>query len=139
MTAMPVVPRLDVVGNSTGRMALAASSLLFVALVSQAGAFTYHWELDETPQGSDRVSQVRPVQVLLSDQLLEIAPHSASLQLMKKYSVHLGEEWGFHSAGVHQMQWDGRDDEGRTLGSGVYVYRLVTPEATFARKLTMVR
>ena len=46
-----------------GRMALATSSLLLVALVSQAEAFTYHWELDETPQGSDRVSQVRPVQV----------------------------------------------------------------------------
>ncbi len=72
---------------------LAASGLLFFALASQAGAFTYGWELDETPQGSDRVSQVSPVQVLLSDQLLEIAPHSASLQLMKKYSVHLGEEW----------------------------------------------
>ena len=77
----------------TGVTTLAASGLLFLALVSQVGAFTYHWELDEAPQGSDRVSQVRPVQVLLSDQLLEIAPHSASLQLMKKYSVHLGEEW----------------------------------------------
>ena len=63
-------------------------------LVSQAEAFTYHWEIDETPQGSDRVTQVKPLRVLLGgDQLLEIAPHSASLQLMQKYSVHLGEEW----------------------------------------------
>ena len=66
---------------------------LVVAFSQGVEAFTYHWELDETPQGSDRVTQVRPVRVLLSDQLLEIAPHSASLQLMKKYSVHLGEEW----------------------------------------------
>ena len=67
---------------------------LFAFLISQAEAFTYHWEMDETPQGSDRVTQAKPLRVLLGgDQLLEIAPHSASLQLMKKYSVHLGEEW----------------------------------------------
>ena len=63
------------------------------ALLSQAEAFTYHWEIDETPQGSDRVTRVEPVRVLLTDQPLEVAPHSASLQLMKKYSVHLGNEW----------------------------------------------
>ena len=67
---------------------------LFAFIISQAEAFTYHWEIDETPQGFDRVTQVKPLRVLLGgDQLLEIAPHSASLQLMKKYSVHLGEEW----------------------------------------------
>ena len=66
---------------------------LFAALISQVEAFTYHWEMDQTPEGSESVTLVKPVRVLLSDQLLEIAPHSASLQLMKKYSVHLGEEW----------------------------------------------
>ena len=60
---------------------------------AEGEAFTFHWELDETPEGSEKVTLAKPVRVLLSDQLLEIAPHSASLRLMTKYSVHLGEEW----------------------------------------------
>jgi hypothetical protein len=30
----------------------------------------------------------------------------------------------FFHAGVHQLSWDGRDDSGNTLASGVYFYRL---------------
>ena len=56
------------------------------ALVPPVKAFTYHWELDETPEGSESATLVQPVRVMLSDQLLEIAPHSPSLQLMTKYS-----------------------------------------------------
>ena len=32
---------------------------------------------------------------------------------------------GWHPAGTHVMQWDGCDDGGRALASGVYLYRLV--------------
>ena len=71
--------------------------LFAVTLVSALGThvegFTFHWEIDETPQGSESVTLVKPVRVLLSDQILEIAPHSASLQLMQKYGVHLDGEW----------------------------------------------
>ena len=42
-------------------------------------------------------------------------------------------------AGRHRLRWDGRDDHGRPLASGVYVYRLVTPRAVQARKLTLLR
>ena len=42
-------------------------------------------------------------------------------------------------AGVHRVHWDGRDDRGRPLASGVYLYRLVTNESLQARKLTLLR
>ena len=42
-------------------------------------------------------------------------------------------------AGVHRVHWDGRDDRGRTLASGVYLYRLVTTESVQTRKLTLLR
>ena len=42
-------------------------------------------------------------------------------------------------AGSHRVHWDGRDDEGRPLASGVYLYRLVTNEAVLTRKLTLLR
>ncbi len=42
-------------------------------------------------------------------------------------------------AGVHQVHWNGRDDKGRTLASGVYLYRLSTNESLQTRKLTLLQ
>ena len=46
---------------------------------------------------------------------------------------------GPQKAGLHRLRWDARDDQGRILASGVYVYRLVTAEAVQTRKLTLLR
>ena len=46
---------------------------------------------------------------------------------------------GPRTAGLHRLRWDGRDDRGRALASGVYVYRLVTSEGVQTRKLTLLR
>ena len=46
---------------------------------------------------------------------------------------------GPRKAGVHRVHWDGRDDRGRPLASGVYLYRLVTDERVQTRKLTLLR
>ena len=49
----------------------------------------------------------------------------------------LGE--GPRPAGRHRIHWDGRDDGGRPLASGVYLYRLVSPGGVLTRKLTLLR
>ena len=46
---------------------------------------------------------------------------------------------GDQKAGSHRLHWDGRDNEGRSLASGIYLYRLVTPEGVRTRKLTLLR
>ena len=46
---------------------------------------------------------------------------------------------GDQKAGSHRLHWDGRDSEGRPLASGIYLYRLVTPEGVRTRKLTLLR
>ena len=46
---------------------------------------------------------------------------------------------GPKKAGVHRVNWDGRDGEGRPLASGVYLYRLVTDETVQTRKLTLLQ
>ncbi len=46
---------------------------------------------------------------------------------------------GPSKAGYHPVHWDGRDDRGRPLASGVYLYRLVTTENVQTRKLTLLR
>ena len=46
---------------------------------------------------------------------------------------------GSGESGDPRVHWDGRDDQGRPLASGVYLYRLVTTEGVQTRKLTLLR
>ena len=46
---------------------------------------------------------------------------------------------GLQQAGRHRLAWDGRDNEGRPLASGVYLYRLVSAEGVLTRKLILLR
>ena len=58
----------------------------------------YHWEINETPEGQESATVVEPVQVTILDEQVEMSSHSASIWLMKRYSVHLGAEWsGTHA------------------------------------------
>lgn len=42
-------------------------------------------------------------------------------------------------AGVHEVQWDGRDDSGRDIASGSYFARLVTPTQALGQTLTLIK
>jgi len=46
---------------------------------------------------------------------------------------------GTHSAGEHSVTFDGRDDNGHTLASGVYFYRLEAPGFTQTRKMVLLK
>ena len=46
---------------------------------------------------------------------------------------------GPKKAGVHRLHWNARDNRGRPLASGVYLYRLVTTGNVQTRKLTLLR
>ena len=46
---------------------------------------------------------------------------------------------GFHPAGAHVVEWDGRDDAGAPQASGVYLYRLVTGDTVESRRMVLVR
>ncbi len=43
------------------------------------------------------------------------------------------------SAGIHRAPWDGRDERGNVMPSGVYIVRLTTPGGADARRITLVR
>lgn len=43
------------------------------------------------------------------------------------------------SAGAQRISWDGCDDDGRQLPSGIYLYRLTTVEGNETRKMTLAR
>lgn len=47
---------------------------------------------------------------------------------------------GSREAKIHTVRWDGRDERGRELASGVYVYRLLAEkELMETRKMALVR
>jgi len=46
---------------------------------------------------------------------------------------------GHLSAGEHRVVWDGRDDAGNMVASGVYIYRLQAGEFVANRKMLLVR
>ena len=46
---------------------------------------------------------------------------------------------GPQQAGYHRLHWNGRDAAGRSLASGMYLYRLVTDESVLTRKLMLLR
>ncbi|NKB68889.1 MAG: T9SS type A sorting domain-containing protein [Candidatus Latescibacteria bacterium] len=46
---------------------------------------------------------------------------------------------GVRTAGQYRLEWDGRDDGGRELASGVYLYRLQAGDQVETRKLLLLR
>jgi hypothetical protein len=46
---------------------------------------------------------------------------------------------GTQNAGKHVVQWDGRNDTGSPVGSGVYFYRMTTPGFADTRKMLLLK
>lgn len=46
---------------------------------------------------------------------------------------------GAHTAGLHRVEWDGRDDTGASVSSGVYLYRLSIAESAQVRTMVLLR
>ena len=77
-------------------------------------------------------------QTVLSYFLLE--PGSARLEVFSLTGQRVAVlHQGPQQAGYHRLHWDGRDNAGRPVASGAYLYRLVTDEAVLTRKLILLR
>lgn len=46
---------------------------------------------------------------------------------------------GTQTAGIHTVTWNGRNDLGQDVPSGIYVYRIQAGDFTASRKLTLIR
>jgi hypothetical protein len=46
---------------------------------------------------------------------------------------------GYKEAGYHTVRWDGRNQDGNEVASGVYFYRLVTNDFTSTKKMIMLK
>ena len=41
------------------------------------------------------------------------------------------------TAGIHYVQWDGTDNSGKRVASGIYIYQISTGKIKQARKMTL--
>jgi hypothetical protein len=46
---------------------------------------------------------------------------------------------GVRRAEPHAVRWNGMDDEGRPVASGVYFYQLSAPDVTVSRRMVLLR
>jgi hypothetical protein len=108
------------------------------------GAFDYPWPL--------AVESTKPIQTAL----LPNAPNpfnptttipftlaSDGAVSLRIYNV-MGQQVrmlvsGHRSAGHHTVSWNGRDDRGKAVTSGVYLYRLTVAQTVRVRRMTLVR
>jgi flagellar hook assembly protein FlgD len=45
----------------------------------------------------------------------------------------------FQKSGQHRVDWDGKDEEGKEVSSGIYFYQIKTPEFSQAKKMVLLR
>jgi len=69
-------------------------------------------------------------------------PRQAEIQVVI-YNI-LGEPirtiaQGKFSAGYHEINWDGRDNQGRTVSAGIYIYRLEGDDVHIAKKMILMK
>ena len=46
---------------------------------------------------------------------------------------------GVQAAGYYQVLWDGRNQRGRTVGSGVYLYRITAGDYSESRRMVLLK
>lgn len=75
--------------------------------------------------------------------VIEYRLSQAAVMDLKIYNA-LGQEVrdlfsGFQAGGIHRAVWDGRDQHGRPVASGVYIYRLSSPGGVVTKKLLLMK
>ncbi len=70
---------------------------------------------------------------LPTDSNIDLSIYNTKGQLVRK--LHSG----LTTAGNHQIEWNGMDNNGNNSSSGVYFYRLVTGEETISRKALLLK
>ncbi len=59
--------------------------------------------------------------------------YNARGELMKRIPL------GYKNAGNHRTQWDGRDEQGRNCGTGIYHIRMTAGKESYSRKAVLIK
>jgi len=70
---------------------------------------------------------------LANEDRVNIAIYNINGQLVRSLTNKV------YGVGMHQVTWNGRDEHGRTVGSGVYFYRMTTDGYVSVRKMLLMK
>ena len=125
-------------------------------ILASASAEVKLWDVSEWKRAKRLALAEEQIGLPDSPQLAQNAPNPFNSQTILSYFLHApgparlevfsltGQRvavlhQGPRQAGYHRLRWNGRDDAGRPVASGMYLYRLVTDEAVLTRKLMLLR
>ena len=134
-------------------------TMIFTPLQAGLLDFSIEFSADEEEiDPTNNIQWLRGIQIGQPDspQLAQNAPNPFNSQTVLSYFLHApgparlevfaltGQRvvvlhQGPQQAGYHRLRWNGRDDAGRPVASGMYLYRLVTNEGVLTRKLMLLR
>lgn len=109
------------------------------------------WPVGCIPTGVNDLMQIPSVYVLHQNYPNPFNPHTTIIYSIPRMSHTTLKIYdvsgslvrvlisGLMEAGVHREIWDGRDDHGREVSSGVYFYRLRVGSYTDTKKLVLLR
>ena len=100
--------------------------------VAEAGGLPLKFTL-----GQNYPNPANPSTTITYELAIPAAVRLSVVDLLGREVRRLAE--GRQPAGRHSAAWDGRDQQGRRASSGIYLYRLETPEGAEIRKLALVR
>jgi flagellar hook assembly protein FlgD len=64
---------------------------------------------------------------------VELCVYNISGQLVRTL------EKGCHQPGYYNVKWDGRDDTGKRVAAGIYIYRLKTEAFVSIKKMAVIK
>lgn len=152
----------SVIGAGGGRSigaTLGARSTLGQGITGEAASTSLSIRSGFWPSQAETVTAVGPPQgsgIPVRHQLHQNTPNPFNPRTVIRYSLPMDTRAmlviydtrgrhvrtlvdGDQAAGTVEIIWDGKDDEGRVVASGSYIYQLRTPIFIQSRKMTLVR
>jgi hypothetical protein len=103
------------------------------AVVESGPALPMEYRLGTAYPNPFNSSNVMPLVAPGGEDLVELAIYNALGQRVRLLFA------GRLVAGTHRFVWDGRNDQGQTLASGSYVYRMRAGDAAWTRSVLLLR
>ena len=102
------------------------------AIVETQTVLPEHFSLGQNAPNPFNSSTIIPYEIA-TGAAAELAIYNVAGQRVRTFVL------GYQSPGEYRIVWDGRDDTGRELGSGVYLYALKTGAEAAWRKAILVK
>ncbi len=100
----------------------------------RASALPQRLELEANYPNPFNPETLIPFVVPGEGRVVDLAVFNAAGQMVREL---LNSQW--MPPGQHEVLWDGRDEKGAPVGSGVYVYRLQADGRSLVRRMTLIK